>query len=270
MRFLPVLAGLSCLLAVPVATGCVGPVVETAGITPPAAFQQAEAAYQRGDLSQAREGFRSFARRNPRSPFTAWACYWQGRVDLKEERFQEAEYAFRRALEARPEPLLRGPLLMALGDVEFNRRQYKDALRYYRQVDAEGLATTVKQDELFWKTGLAFLRTGDRRQADRSFRKVEHFPGSPYIEESRRRMGSEAPLAPALQYVLVGDFSRWESAERVRNQVGASGFRAHVERVPAAGGHRYEVRVAVVGDRREAQGIADALRAKGFSPTVVP
>jgi cell division protein FtsN len=118
--------------------------------------------------------------------------------------------------------------------------------------------------------GLALVRTGDRTQAERYFRQIERFPGSPYIEEARRRSGPNAALAPIVQYVLLGKFGRWESAERVRKDAGNAGFQAVIERVTSSDGTTYEVRVQVTGGRDDAVRTADALRGKGFSPTVVP
>jgi len=270
MVFAKVGARLFFLAGAIAAAGCMGTVVETAGLTPPAAFQQAEAAYQKGDLARAREGFRTFARQYPRDPFTGWALYWQGKIDLKEERLEEAWYSFTKALDLRPEQVLKGPLLLAMGDVEFNRREYKKALADYRKVDSEGLSTTVRQDELYFKLGLALVRMGDRTQAERYFRQIERFPGSPYIEEARRRSGPDAALAPMVQYVLLGKFGRWESAERVKKDAGNAGFQATIERVSSSEGAFYEVRVQVVGSRDDAVRTAEALRGKGFTPKVVP
>ncbi len=259
----------SIIAGVLLSAGCVSPVIETAGLTPPAGYQTAETAYQRGDLAAAREAFRSFARQNSTSPFVGWAWYWQGRIDLKEERYEDALLAFGRALDCRPETVLKGPVLVCLGDVQMNRREYRKALVWYRRVEAEGLGTTVRQDELYFKTGLAFFRAGDTVQADRYFKQVEMFPGSQYIEEARRRTGRDAALTPAVHYVLLGKATRWESAERLRKDVSEAGFEATVERVTAPAGDLYDVRV-YLGGREEALRAADALRVKGFSPVIVP
>jgi len=265
-RFSSVAALVLSAVLLAAAAGCGGPMAETAGVTPPPAFQQAEAAYQRGDLASAREGFRTFAHRQPKHAFAPWAYYWQGKIDLKQERYAEALYAFKRALDMRPEPLIRGPLLMALGDAEYNRREYRKALGYYRQVDSGGFAGTVRQDELYFKTALALQRTGDRTQADRYFDRVELFPGSPYIEEARRRSGRDSPVAPTLHYLGLGTFTRWDGAERVRKEASAAGFQANIERVTSAAGVLYEVRVPVVGGREEISAVENALRGKGFRP----
>lgn len=121
---------------------------------------------------------------------------------------------------------LKGTVLYALGEQDFAREAYSDAVSYYRNAlnhDRENLEYAIKlaisyyrlarargnprhyndaleplQDmesrgivsgELYLRKGYIYIRMGNTEQALASWKKaVEEFPDSPYVEEARRNL----------------------------------------------------------------------------------
>lgn len=263
-------------LLLAVFAGCVPESASTVDMVPPALFASAEEAYLLGQLNEARDAFRRFAESAPQSPFQPWALYWVGRIDLKAEHFSRAVWNFKRALGLRPEPVLRAQIFMAMATVEYNRRQYHEVLRWLRRIDHEGLSASVQQDELFFKMGMALVKTNNPREADRYFAKVEQFPGSPYLEEARRRRAQQGVLTRPGSYVLVGTFPYFAPAETLANSLREDGFGAAVDRIETSGGDRFEVRIPFASppagslDDLEARGLLRDLEARGLRPKIIP
>lgn len=252
------------------AAGCISQPASTLESTPPALFQRAEQAYLEGDLASAREAFRQFTEAAPGDPFRPWAFYWLGRLDLKAEKYTRALWNFRRSLDLRPEPVLRAQVLMGIGDVEYNRRNFQEALRWYRRIEHEGLGTSVRADELCFKIGVSHLRLGNQQDADRQFVQLEQYAGSAYLEEARRRRSAGA-LAAASSYVLVDAFAHFAPADTLASELRRQGMDAAIERVKSPAGDRFEVRIPLLsGDQAEARETVYALEAKGFRPRLVP
>ena len=257
-------------------TGCVSLPVSTIDKTPPALYASAEEAYLLGQLSEARDAFRRFAETSPNSPFRPWAYYWRCRIDLNSARLSRAMWNLKRALDLRPEPVLRAQALMAMGDVEYNRRRYHDALRWYRRVGHEGLETSVRQDELLFKTGMVLMRTNNAREADRCFARIEQYAGSPFLEEARRRRSSGGVLVRHGSHILVKVYPHFARAEALARELGDEGFYATVERLETPAGDRYAVRVPLDSTGPGTTGNTTAvtllreLEAKGFRPKLIP
>jgi len=213
-------------------------------------FQRAEVAYLCGDYAQALRGFSGYAARQTNPAAISEALYWQGMCHLARKEFAPAAEMFEKSLSQQAaEKWVRGSALCGLGSALMGSGKHDAASDIYKKALETGV-DGIRRDEVLFRLGLCYQRTGQWEKAEEYFGLVrKEAPDSQFAEQALEQIdyGEEKVFS-----VQVGAYESEEAASKRVAQLKQMGVEAYVKKIVRAGKVLYCARIGRFSDWGEA------------------
>ncbi len=149
-------------------------------LAPTVAFLSAENDFLAGRYEQAAQSYQRFLLQHPDDPQSIKARFRLGTALYRLQRFDEAEDFLEEVTNGAGMDETYRPALLALGDIHFQRGEWKQAQRHLNEYLSVGLDVPSADDALL-KLGLARQRQGDNEKAlDAYSQLIDRFEESPH------------------------------------------------------------------------------------------
>ena len=225
------------------------------------AFLEGQRHFLNADYTRAVASFERFIAQNPKSRSIPEVHYWIGAVRLKQDRYSDAQEAFRRCLDTRPNATLKLKAWAGVGDCCRLTHRFDLAAQVYGRV-LRTRNLQIERDLITFNRGVCLLRHGNLAAGKKTLEEcAKQYPASRWASRARETL----KLAGSF-HVQTGAFSKRANAEKEMQQLKAKGFNP---RIKTSSGN-FCVRVGNTRTWKEALALANRLRAKGFQANCLP
>jgi len=169
------------LLAAALLPGCFGSAVRDEPPVP--AFLEGQKYYLAGNYEAAARQFEASISARPSE--AAEACYWVGVCRLNQQRYAEAEQAFRRCIEKRPRATLQRKAWAGIGDCQRLSLKYDLAVKSYQRV-LQTHDPAIEGDVIMLNCGLCLIDSGRAAEGKKMLEEFRAaYPASPWIQTAK-------------------------------------------------------------------------------------
>ena len=229
-------------------------------------LSSAQAAFLRGEYSQAASTSRAMLDRKPSGSVREELLYLKGVSELKLRDLEEARLTLTQLTSEFPEGRRVSQARMALGDLYALTGEDQKALDLYEELVKSGKAGSLLA-QITFRVGDAQRRLGLWEEARKTLERVAaQFPRSPEGLQAKELL-AQGEFA---FFVQVGAFQSRENAVRLKTELERRHFSAEVNDTILEGRRFYRVRVGQFARREDASEEATRLREEGFPGKVVP
>jgi tetratricopeptide (TPR) repeat protein len=221
-------------------------------------FRRGEVAYLKGEYIEASGAFSDYVRRQTNPAAIAEGLYWQGMCRLARREFETAAELFEKSISQQAaEKWVVAYALSGLGAAHMGRGKFDDASSAYIRALETG-EDTVRRDEVLFRLGLCFQRTGQWEKAEGTFSRVlKEMPDSQFAEQALEQINYGKDKVFSVQ---VGAYEGEQAAAKRVAQLNEMGLEAYVRKIVRAGKPLYCVRIGKFSDWAEANVNLNRLR----------
>jgi tetratricopeptide (TPR) repeat protein len=223
-----------------------------------AEFRRGEAAYLKGEYTEASGAFSDYVRRQTNPAAIAEGLYWQGMCRLARREFGTAAELFEKSLsEQAAEKWVIASALSGLGAAHMGRGKFDAASKAYTRAFETG-GDDIRRDEVLFRLGLCFQRTGQWEKAEANFSRVlKEMPDSQFAEQALEQIDYGRDKVFCVQ---VGAYEGEQAAAKRVAQLNEMGLEAYVKKIVRAGKPLYCVRIGKFSEWAEANVELNRLR----------